>query len=448
MSLVEMLVALLVLGVILAAFASSLVSFSKMSVLNERRAQASAFLGSLHEELQSVRWPDAGNYENELADLAALGADLATDPPTLNAEPIVVIPGPDGDRSQRVPVTSGTRVVDGRTYEFFQAVTWDTSTPVEETMKRFTTLARWTVGETTYEQLFESTRAGTPSEVDVRVAPEIRRFEVEPGEVNLDEQHRNLSRIEVEVVFNRGVTSADLTMTAVPDEENGNGEETQQFEEHTLELDPLDYVDARPVSFVGAVEVLEHSFAPGDWNFTAVGRDGSDEIVGVRTARFVVPCVGEECEPEDAGENGEEDGDANGEQGEVATPVIDDEDIIVSDYSPKIGAKHDDDGRFCGTLTVTVFVDDLVEDAVVTLSYLGEDTDTRVTMKADADSITGSRDLFSYTFEEGSDSPWRPARHNDVEDRFRITAKNPGGERSPTARSEPVTFSTNSNEMC
>ena len=431
MSLVEMLVALLVLGVILAAFASSLISFSKMSIVNERRVQASAFLGTLHEELQSLRWQDAGVYAHELAELSVLGADLSTDPPTLDGEPLVVIAEPDDARSERVPLTSGTRQVDGRTYEFFQAVTWDTSTPIEETVKRFTTLVRWTVGETTYEQRFESTRAGTPSEVEVRVAPEIRRFEVSPGAVDLDDADRNLSLIEIEVVFSRGITSAHVVMMAVDDDDAS---------EWSLELDPLDHVDSRPFSFIGHMEALEGAFSAGDWSFTVIGLDGADEIVETRTVRFVTPCEGDECDLE-------EDEEADGDGEEVATPVIDESDIILSSYGPKVGAKHDDEGRFCEPLTVTVTVDDLVEDGVVTLSYLGDDTDTRVHMSASTTPITGERDVFTYTF-EGHESPWRPTKDESISERFSITARNPSGDPSQTARSELVIFSTNNNEMC
>ena len=58
-SLIELMAAMLILGVILSAMASALISFSVTTVTNERRVQATAFLTRQHEQLQSISWDRA-----------------------------------------------------------------------------------------------------------------------------------------------------------------------------------------------------------------------------------------------------------------------------------------------------------------------------------------------------------------------------------------------------
>lgn len=451
MSLVEMLLALLVLGVLLSAFAGSLISFSKMTLVNERRVQATAFLTTLHEQLQTIPWQQAAIYENEIAELTTLGLDTTVTPASIDGDPLVLLGEPDHSgcpddepecgRQTFVPRAHDTVQIDGRVYELFQAVLWDSEAPTANTIKRFTTVARWTVGDQEFEQRFESTRAVTFAEAGGQLPPEIVSLKVSPDQILLDADGRTLDAIDVDVIFDRGITSASLEYE-LADAESGTA----------MDLDPLDHVDAKPISFVGTLPIGSGPFAPGPQQLRVVGElDGLPGIVGQRTVTFVGPD-GDGLE-EDEG-NGE-DGDDESEPIEAGpAPTI--TNVTVSRFTVLVGDKGKDDGKLCDPLTLTVTADNVTagtEPGIVSAYYF-DDRDNERLVDPQA-LITGTGDSFVLTFPAGSDSPWSPSRSpgasgkgQDVEDRLRVIARNPDGRASGIAKTELITFTTTNSGDC
>jgi prepilin-type N-terminal cleavage/methylation domain-containing protein len=428
-SLVEMMVAILVLGVVLAALASSLISFSAMSLTNERRVQATAFLTRLHEQLQSIPWDQAAIYDGEQVDLDPLGVDLAATPPTVGGEPLVLLGAPDnsgcpGDepecgRLTFVPRAFDVVEIDDREYELYQAVTWDVDAGNGQAVKRFTTLVRWEVWGRVTEQRFESTRAATVADLDASTLPEVLSLLVTPNTVALDASGENQSDIEVRITFERGITSASLQYTA---QEAGNPVL------RTVVMTGTDFEDAKPYAFVATIPAGSEVFLQGDQDLVVVGLDGLNAISAVRTVTFVETGSGS-LPPE------------------VASAT-------VNRTFVEVGTNGADNGRLCQTLTLEARVNNLVPSPVpgtVVANYVAA-TGTGADMTPPA-TITGSNDLFTRTFPAGSVSPWSPTPPTyagnsgnikdpavDVTDRFDVIAENPDGSSSGIVSTDQITF--------
>lgn len=419
-SLVEMMVAILVLGVVLAALASSLISFSAMSLTNERRVQATAFLTRLHEQLQSVPWEQAAIYDGEQTDLGPLGVDVAATPPTVGGEPLVLLEAPDNSgcpadepecgRLTFVPRAFDIVEIDDREYELYQAVTWDQDAGDGQAVKRFTTLVRWEVWGQETEQRFESTRAATVADLDASTLPEVLSLLVTPNTVPLDDDGENESDIEVRITFERGITSASLEYTAI---------ESGSPVLRTVAMTGTDFEDAKPYAFEVTIPEGSEEFLEGEQDLVVVGLDGLDAISTVRTVDFV---------PDD-------------DSGALAPEVLS---VTVSTTGD---VDVDKDGELCEDVTVTARVDHLAGDPVpgtVIANYI-VNTGTGAEM-VPIGTITGSNDAFQQTFAAGSVSPWQPIGKKgntpaeDVTDRFSVTAANPDGSASGIVNSDPVTF--------
>lgn len=424
-----MMVAILVLGVVLAALASSLISFSAMSLTNERRVQATAFLTRLHEQLQSIPWDQAAIYDGETDDLEPLEINLESDPPTISGEPLVVLGGPDNSgcpvddpecgRLTFVPQAFDVVEIDDREYELYQAVTWDVDAGDGQVVKRFTTLVRWKVWGRVSEQRFESTRAATVSDLDASTLPEVLSLLVSPNTVPLDDSGQNQSDIEVRITFERGITSASLQYTAT---ESGNPVL------RTVAMTGTDYQDAKPYAFEATIPTGSEVFLEGEQDLIVVGLDGSDQISAVRTVTFV-------------------------ETGSGSLPP-DVTSATVNRTFVEVGTNGADDGRLCQELTVQASVDHLVASPVpgtVVANYVAA-TGTGADMNPPG-TITGTYDLFTRSFAAGSDSPWKPTpptyagqsgniknERVDVTDRFDVIAENPDGSASGIESTEQVTF--------
>ena len=425
-TLVEMMVAILVLGVVLAALASSLISFSAMSLTNERRVQATAFLTRLHEQLQSIPWEQAAIYEGEADDLGPLGVDLAVDPATVGGEPLVLLGGPDNTgcpaddlecgRLTFVPRAFDIVEIDGREYELYQAVTWDLDAGNGQAVKRFTTLVRWEVWGRVTEQRFESTRAATVADLDASTLPEVLSLLVSPNTVPIDTDGVNQVGLQVQVVFERGITSATLQYVRI----NGGSPEL-----HTVPMTATDFKDAKPFEFQVTIPSGSEIFQPGEQDLVVVGLDGLDAISAVRTVDFVETTGG------------------------VFPPEV--ANVTVNRTLVEVGASS---GRLCQTLTVTARVHSLESTPIpgtVVANYIAG-TATGADMSPPA-TITGTNDLFTLTFPAGAISPWAPQPPTfagksgnikdpavDVTDRFRVTAENPDGSSSNILDSDQVTF--------
>lgn len=115
-SLIEMLAAVLILGVALAAFVSSTVSSLQATQRDHRLVVANALATEVVESLQGLPWEQAALYEDEA--VTALGGT------TYEGEDLVLIPGPR-DAASLVPEPVQNNVVrDGFQYDIRTAITW------------------------------------------------------------------------------------------------------------------------------------------------------------------------------------------------------------------------------------------------------------------------------------------------------------------------------------
>lgn len=208
LSLIEVLVALLLLGVILSASAASIITFTREGSASERRVQATAAMTRLHEDFQSIPFALTFNYDVDLLELAAVsdvegfeGIDVLSTPPSFESRPIRSVPVL-GDRDPRVPVayqigrlnevldpdeepedTSG-ELGERDVYEVVQVVTEiDRSGDGLEEVRRLTTFVAWEWLGRRYVQRMDSERAITS--FDPSEAPESRGFLISPLRVVL-----------------------------------------------------------------------------------------------------------------------------------------------------------------------------------------------------------------------------------------------------------------------
>lgn len=429
-SLVELMVAMLILGVVLSAMASALINFSVTSVTNERRVQATALLTQLHEQLQSIPWDRAFIYEDEASALAEIGLDTSVDPWRLDGERLVVEPGPeecdpadddpDCGRRSFVPKATDKVEVGDRDYEVFQAVTWDPTIGDGFAVKRFTTMVRWEVRGEYIEQTFESTRAATMAEIGDSDLPDVLSLMVAPGIVELDDDGRNLSDITVRVVFSRGMLGSELSYPAIM--ADGEGPTPQKMSMVPTDVDE----DSVPYAFEATIDASSEVFLPAEQDLEVKGTDAAGDVFASRTVQFVLASDG------------------------PPAPSIRPTSVSVSRTQVEVGTNGQADGKLCHALTIRVRVDNVAggeTPGTVTANYLDR-TGAGASMPP-LTTITGSNDEFVYTFPRGSISPWKPTpatqggggtTAQDVTDRFDIVAANPDGKESSLVTSEQMTF--------
>jgi prepilin-type N-terminal cleavage/methylation domain-containing protein len=227
LTLIELLVSMVLIGVILAAAASALITFTREASASERRVQATALLNRLHEDFNAIPFDLAANHEAELPPLADLDAegivdvDLSADPPTFEGRPIATLPGPTVlgctpgdagcDRERFVPETYQELERDDReAYQIYSVVTWiDRSGNGIDDVKRFTTIVTWEWLGRTYSERFDSERAATAFEAGDPTA--VRVYLTAPGTVFVGEDNTLLSSFEVAANFTEPVSSASIT---------------------------------------------------------------------------------------------------------------------------------------------------------------------------------------------------------------------------------------------
>lgn len=169
LTLVEMMVALLVLGVVLTAMASVSIA-SMISMQRSERVVDSTQLGNeILEEVLALPFEVVGLYDTE-----ATGhfGDI-----TFEGEDLVLFPDPTGDRDERVPYPTHTVTRNDITFEVETAVTWvdDPATPTDQDYKRITILLTWEVRGDERTARTEATRSPEPEEqpLAVTVAPDV-----------------------------------------------------------------------------------------------------------------------------------------------------------------------------------------------------------------------------------------------------------------------------------
>ena len=428
MTLVELMLAMVLLGVILSATAMSLITFSRTSVNNEARVQATAYLNELHESLQTIPWDRAALYSDEIAPLDAIGANSSATPPLLGPDELVVIDPPDYsgcstdepkcERAPFVPLVFFDTTIDGRTYDVLQAVSWvDRRGDGVGDVKRFTTVVSWELLGTTYEQRFESERAPTASEVEVVVPPAVVDFTVTPTQAAIDANGLLIDDLSIFARFDRGITAAEVNYESYEtDPITGD----QELVERTLPLTPTSFESAKPIVFVGTIAAGGRSFPDGSTAFELVGFDALVPVTATTSVDFLPPGATPPAPP----------------------PSI--SSILPLKNAVNVGSSGTNTGELRCALTVEVRVNGLDPAGTVTLSYTAL-TSEGLSMTPPG-TITGSNDRFAYTFQNGSTSLWQPAG-SPINELFTAVARNPDGRSSTAAISSQVTF-TSANGTC
>jgi prepilin-type N-terminal cleavage/methylation domain-containing protein len=461
LTLVELLVSMLLLGVILAAAASGLITFSRTAVDNERRILATALNNRLHEDLQATPWIDAVNYEAEvdaLADLDALPDGLFLDELRLglpgdavgDARELVIIEGPstlgcpaddlDCNRRDRVPRAYQVEVIDEQRYEIFQFVTWEA---VDPQIKRFTTIVRWQVLNTIYEERFESTRAATGAEAGDPTRPRVIQFQVGPSPSGLDEETgATQAPLNIVVRFSNPVGAASVRFFSLADPSYVDDDEDAGILNLVSREVALTATIASGTGFIGfegTIPAGAYRFPNGARGFQVVGTLGGEEFLGTTAVEFRDGPFG----PAD------DDGTT------IVEPPVDDDDdasatppaqpVTVGTVTRSPGAIcTDTDDRFATSVEVQVTVTGMTStdyDVAVTYTVPGNETRTEALLPVGgADAISPAGHVFSRTFAAGQSHGFViPGGNNSShQTTFTVTAS----RRSDSASAGPVASST------
>ena len=468
MSLAEVLVAILLLGVILTAAASSLIQFTRTALVNERRVQATALMTRLHEELQSAPWDSAANYELELAALADSGFEGLSDDAgfwEFEGEEVVTLPGPaSGARRTSVPelvteISIEETTADSfeeRNYDIIRLVTWSDR---EAGIKRFTSIVTWGAYQRTFEERFVSERAATALEAGDPELPRVVQFQVGPSPmrlVNLDDDHpaQNERDIIVTVRFSEAVDTASLLFRSI--DFDAGGAPVSVVRELTLAPYVFEPGTGRAFGFETTIPAESHTFPNGDRFFVVEGRLGSEQYIGRTSMVFFHEDADGGIEPEDVVDepapapsdpaNGSDDDGADDDDAEVDLPDLDPVRISNVTVSPTMMCLDADD-RFTGDVTVTATIDNLLpDDHEVIVTYTANKVARSRSMTPVAPETFGtSGALFVFVLEDGIDHGFRPTGNNanqaiDESD-FLVEARRPsGGE--PDLRSSTQKLAT------
>lgn len=391
-TLVELLVSIVILGILFSAVAAALINFSTVTLNNERRVQATGFMSSAHERLQTIAWELAVLYEDEV-DVAPAVDGLDADAGTFDGEDLVLIPGPGGDpRQELVPEPY---VEDGN-YRTFTFVTYSDDVGDGETAKRFTTIVEWEVLGRTATQRFQSLRAPSLANIMDSAPPEVELFDVSPTSIALDpDLGVTTQSASVVAVFSRGVNSATIdyepstggTVTLPLDADSSSMTETGEFTRWTGSLP------------TGAGPFVDDASLDQPLNLLGTSIAG-DEATQPRDLRFSSTFS--------------------------ATPPV----VDSASAAPSEVRVYDSGGvvLLCSEVVVDATVSGLdPDDGIVRATFVG-DGGTGIALQPTGE-VTGSNDEFTYTFAQNSESPWDPegkGAANAISVEFNVRAVNPG----------------------
>ena len=403
-TLVEMLVSIVILGILFSAVAAALINFSTASLNNERRVQATGFMSGAHEQLQTISWGLTAIYRDELEDVPDVeGFDPEAE--TFEGEPLVLIPGPGADpRNDLVPEPYVDDVEDGN-YRIWTFVTYSAVVGDGDMAKRFTTIVEWDVLGRTATQRFQSLRAPSLANIVDNDPPEVQLFDVSPTSITLDDPATRLTTQSASVVavFSAGVNSAQIIYEQFPTGTEPTGTEVSH---------QLDAVSSS-ITETGEFTRWTGELPVGSGPF----KDEASEDQPLKLRG--VSLVGDEAEQERnlrfSSEFSEE------------PPVV--ESASAAPAEVRVHGDNDD-VRLCTDLVVEAIVSGLDPDlGIVRATFVGDDDGTGITLQPVSEPITEENHLFRYTFSEGSASPWDPpgkGANNAIEVEFNVRAVNPG----------------------
>lgn len=415
-TLIELMVAMLLLGVILSAAASSLIQFGRTAADNERRVQATALMTRLHEEMQALPWRNAVVYEDDLEALNTAGFDGLTDTPVwmLDGQEIATLEGPDASpRREGVPFLVTPIEIDDRDYDVIRFVTWSDQ---PASIKRFTTIVTWSLYDRVYEERFVSERAATAAESGDPELPRVVQFDVGPPQVDLiyvgpDEPAQNEQEIQVTVRFSEGVDSASVDYGSVDVTLDGGGSvDTLALTEKALTLTPYitDPITGRYIAFRGTIPAGTRTFPNGTRSFEARGVLDGEVFFGRTSIEF----EGGSIEPEDVGEAPTEPPPEPDPTDPPPSEPIAINEVTISSPSTVC---NDADDRLMTPVTITASVNGMTPaDYDVSVAYSANGSPRSEAMTPVApDTFALTNAIFTTTFSAGVDHGFRPVGNND-----------------------------------
>jgi type II secretory pathway pseudopilin PulG len=207
MTMVEVMVALLVLGIVLSGFATVILSSMRAIVKNEREVRATSLAQQAIEELQAIEWHATGIYEDEATSAGATWAShLAEILDDTNGEPAYL----SGDASEAERLPQVPEPVRGYTqanvdYTVFTFVTWlDSDGDGTADTKKFTAIVTWP-DAAGHERMIraEGTRVPTQSEAPATSAGlRVLAFTASPDPAQLNSTGHNVDALKVTVRTN------------------------------------------------------------------------------------------------------------------------------------------------------------------------------------------------------------------------------------------------------
>jgi prepilin-type N-terminal cleavage/methylation domain-containing protein len=208
LTLVELMVAMLVLGVIFSALGGVIITSLRAITTSEREVRATALAQQVIEEFQAVAWDAAGLYSNEVA--AAPAEWNGGNTTTYDGEELVLLAAPaSGARLAQVPQPRDEFPIGNVDYTVDRYVAWvDSDGDGTPETKRFTALVTWNSlnGD---ERSITSVGDRVPTQAESPATSVGARVLAvtgtpDPSEIDFDTA-RNANDITVTVRLNQGV---------------------------------------------------------------------------------------------------------------------------------------------------------------------------------------------------------------------------------------------------
>lgn len=462
LTLVEMLVSLLILGLVLSALAGSIVASLRAISDNERTAAGATLHTEVIEQLQSLEWSDAVLYQAELDRLSSYGLSSSDANPTFDGLDVVVIPGPASaaDRRAFVPEPTSTVNRGGVEYDIDRILVWvDRDNDLINDTKRFISFVTWPdgrIGTTTTRVESERVPVGADN-VASGSGIRVLQFDVGPDPARLhtanapyaghsDSHARdsNVAPIEVIARFSEGMDFAKLDF---------------------YRLDVLDLLTQETIFLTGSSEEPAGSGKFTEWSTTipagayrfpngqrTFGLTGVRNSLAVGTTASVEfrdgtlpeapdpvaspsPTVPPSPSPS-----------PTGTPSPGVSPAPEDVRLVpdsVGVNGPICVDKQTD--RLIKALTVTVTVQGLTPtDGGVTVTYThfpGGKAVTQTSNMVPSGSIVSSGTIFTFTRPVGSGDPvFSPPTGNTVQTSFFVEASRPSDGQSAAKSSASITI--------
>lgn len=215
MTLVEVIVAMFLVGIILMALAATLLSSLRAININETEVRASSIAQQELELLQTLEWDAAVLYEDEIGAAPREWSDALDAPGVFDGRELVTRPAPASPSARLAPVPVPVSTIEqaGVVYSVYRYVTWiDRNEDGTPDTKRFDVRVAWE-GRNSQRALSASAER-TPTQGEAAstdLGTRILQFTVSPDPADLDSVTGfNVSSVRFHVRLNTGSTGGTL----------------------------------------------------------------------------------------------------------------------------------------------------------------------------------------------------------------------------------------------